>query len=215
TFHFFLMPSVNPFTRLKLSGTSLLPPGNAATTLNPARSPSFFGSLKRSVKAGTCEVSQPIMPILMSGLGSSAADGEGMAINPKKARRRVAVFTAGSFHAIFVGPSATAGIIAGRNSPRQKFPRKPSHETSLAGHAVCVHHCGLAQSPRRPSTALEGRRREGRHHARKTPVDVRLRRPHPAGRGGGDRAGGQNPCARRRQGQKGGARDTRSGRHRP
>src|SRR5262245_39909950 len=51
-----------------------LPPGNAATTLTAARSPWASGLLNSAVNAGTCEVSQPMMPALKVFMSDAGAD---------------------------------------------------------------------------------------------------------------------------------------------
>ena len=57
--------AVKPATRSRLEATSGLPPGYAATTRTPARSPCAFAPFRTLVNATTCEVSSPMIPTRM------------------------------------------------------------------------------------------------------------------------------------------------------
>ncbi len=134
-------------TRFRLEGMSWLPPGYAATTRTPARSPVAFGPLSSFVNATTCEVSRPMIPA-RSGLtagASSPARASTPAITPRRAHVNMAVRTRGNGtakpHSVFrkrCGRSNQGGIPVRAPLSYHDLPGLPNKDLSPVVHFLEV-----------------------------------------------------------------------------
>src|SRR5262249_45787090 len=188
-----------PATRSGLAGMAGLPPGYAATTRTPARLPFAFGSFSSFVNAMTCDVSRPITPARSGFFGSSPAAGDRASdetrtdeVSRKRNMRDLGQEGDGSYNAgqVLSYADRAVGVSPLSRSTTPETHYLPPNGSFFLPPSPLYHPAGLR---RRSRSVLESGRCQGEHHPGTSDVDVRLRRPHQAGRGQAARPLGQGP----------------------